>query len=216
MGSFDKKYWSTNYANPKDMDCIGNAKAHCRYLKALLDLEHIQITTVIDLGFGLGYLFKQMLKTFLPYYAVGIEPSKHAFDLVSSSKIKMVESMEVKLLNIDLNQWAKTKVAKNSDPYDLAICTSVLQYLSDEDLKKIIPVIAKRCKYLYLTLPTDLELKYQKQELNFHDDYAFHRSQKKYLNLLRPHFTIISSRFLESKHHFDHDNTFFSDLLYRS
>jgi hypothetical protein len=87
--------------------------------------------------------------------------------------------------------------------------------LSDKELKEIIPILAKRIKYLYLTVPTNVELGRQVSELDFKDEYAIHRTREKYQKLLKPHFTFVSARVLESKHHFDEESTVFTDLLYR-
>lgn len=212
--TFDKSYWDKNYSDPMSMDGIGNAKEHVRYLESFFNVEHVDISTVIDLGFGYGHLFREMLKTFKPHMARGIEPSPYAFKKVKLDKLRPVPSTDLKLYEEDLITWCKSN-RKNETKFDLGICTSVFQYLSDKDLKVIIPILAKRVKYLYLTVPTDLELKRQIEELDFKDEYAIHRSREKYQKLLRPHFTFVSSRVLESKSYFDDESTHFTDLLFR-
>ncbi len=212
---FSKEYWEVNYAEPEEMDNIVNAREHAAYMQAIFSLENVDISSVIDLGFGLGILFQEVMKAFVPYRAHGIEPSKHAYDLVAAKKdLKPAESTKIILENIDLVGWAQ-KEMKRERVFDLGICTSVLQYLSDEEIKIVMPVLAKRIRYLYLSVPTDLELKRQIEDVEFHDKYAIHRSKEKYLKFIHPHFTIISSRLLESKIHFDEDSTNFTDLLFR-
>jgi trans-aconitate methyltransferase len=196
------------------MDGIGNAKDHVKYLKAFLSVEHVDISTIIDLGFGYGHLFKEMMKTFIPHRAVGIEPSPYAFKKAKIDKLKPVQSTDLKLFETDIVSWCRLPHKKNLE-FDLGICTSVFQYISDKDLKEIIPVLAQRIKYLYLTVPTDVELGRQVSELEFKDEYAIHRTREKYQKILNPHFTFVSARVLESKVHFNEDNTSFSDLLYR-
>lgn len=210
---FTKEYWDKNYADPEEMDCIGNVEQHVGYLKNLFALEYIDISSVIDFGFGLGYLFKGVLKEFLPYRAHGIEPSRHAFRQVKKSNIKPVDSMNLKLENIDLLSWCKKK--DGIKRFDLGICTSVFQYLTDDEIEQVLPVMASRVKYLYLSVPTDKELKRQISDLDFYDEYAIRRSRSKYLKMIKKHFTIVSSRLLESKVHFDEESTSFTDLLYR-
>lgn len=155
-----------------------------------------------------------MLKAFLPHRAVGIEPSLYAFNKAKIDKVRPVESTDIKLFQEDLLTWCRTDRKKHNE-FDLGICTSVFQYLSDKDLKEIIPVLGKRIKYLYLTVPTNIELGRQVSELEFKDEYAIHRTREQYQKLLRPHFTFISSRILESKNFFDDESTHFTDLLYR-
>jgi hypothetical protein len=210
---FDKSYWDKNYSDPMSMDGIGNAKEHVRYLHSFLAIEHVDISTMVDLGFGYAHLFREMLKTFKPHTAVGIEPSPFAFKKAKPEKLKPVPSTELTLHEEDLITWCRTN--RKNNKFDLGICTSVFQYLSDKDLKEIIPVLAKRIKYLYLTVPTDIELGRQVSELEFKDEYAIHRSREKYQKLLRPHFTFVSARILESKQYFDEETTHFTDLLYR-
>jgi hypothetical protein len=213
MTKFDKTYWDKNYAEPMSMDGIGNARDHARYLKSFLAIEHVDISSIVDLGFGYGHLFREMLKTFIPHRAVGIEPSPYAFKKAKLDKLRPVESTDLKLYEEDLITWCRTN--RKDNKFDLGICTSVFQYISDKDLKEIIPILAKRIKYIYLTVPTDVELGRQVSELEFKDEYAIHRSREKYQRLLKPHFTFVSSRILESKHYFDEESTHFTDLLYR-
>lgn len=211
---FGPEYWGTNYADPDDMDGIGNAVHHAGYLKQLFDLELVDISTVADFGFGLGHLFEAVLKEFVPYRALGLEPSKTAFDLVSKRGIKPVDSTKLVLKQMDLATWAREQTPK-SRWYDLGLCTSVFQYLTEEELSLVVPVLASKVKYLYMSVPTDKELKRQRTEMEFNDLYAYRRSRSFYLKLLKPHFTIISSRLLESRVFFDEDKSFFTDYLYR-
>ncbi|WPU65816.1 class I SAM-dependent methyltransferase [Peredibacter starrii] len=213
MTKFDKTYWDKNYSDPMSMDGIGNAKEHTIYLESFLLIEHVDISTIVDLGFGYGHLFREMLKAFKPYRAVGIEPSPFAFKKAKPDKLRPVPSTKLELFEEDLLTWTRTK--RKDNKFDLGICTSVFQYLTDKELKEVIPVLAKRVKYLYLTVPTNVELGRQISELEFKDEYAIHRSREKYQKLLKPHFTFISSRVLESKHYFDEESTSFTDLLYR-
>lgn len=211
---FSKEYWEVNYADPEEMDNIINAREHAAYIKAIFALEAVDISSVIDLGFGLGILFEEVMKSFIPYRAHGIEPSKFIYDQVVKRDIRPADSTKLILENTDLVSWAQA-IQKRERVFDLGLCTSVLQYLSDDEIKIVMPVLARRVRYLYLSVPTDLELKRQIEDVKFKDEYAIHRSKERYLKLIRPHFTFISSRLLESKIHFDEDSTSFTDLLFR-
>lgn len=220
---FSKEYWEENYSEPESMDCIGNISEHAQYLKNLFDLEFIDVSSIIDFGFGLGHLFEEFLSVFIPYKAIGIEPSKHAYDVVKKRGISPVESTSLKLHNTDLLSWLKKASGKSDGAkrlitprsFDLGICTSVFQYLTDEEIEEALPLIAKRVKYLYFTVPTDKELARQVEELEFEDMYAIKRSRTKYQKLIKKYFTVVSSRVLESKEYFDEESTSFTDLLYR-
>lgn len=213
-GGFSKKYWDVNYADPEEMDNIVNAKEHAQYLKAIMGLEYVDISSIIDLGFGLGFLFEEVLRTFMPYRAHGIEPSDYPFEIVTKRNISPAESTKLVLENSDIVTWAKNN-NKRQKTFDLGLCTSVFQYLSDEEIEFVLPILAQRIRYLYFSVPTNLELKRQVSDLEFKDEYAIHRTREKYLKMIRPHFTFISSRLLESKVHFDEESTHFTDLLFR-
>jgi hypothetical protein len=212
MPSFDKTYWDKNYSDPMSMDGIGNAKEHAKYLKAFFAVEGVNVESMIDFGFGYGHLFRAMMRTFVPERAVGIEPSPYIFKKARIDKWRPVESTRLHLLEEDLKTWAKKN---RREKFDLGICTSVFQYLTNDELNEILPVIAAKVKYLYLTVPTDEELKRQVSEMEFKDEYALHRGREEYLKLLRPHFTFISARVLESKRAFTEESTAFTDLLFR-
>lgn len=213
MTVFDKTYWDKNYADPMSMDGIVNARDHARYLKSFLAIEHVDISSIVDLGFGYAHLFREMNKTFIPHTAVGIEPSPYAFKKAKPDKLRPVESTDLKLYQEDIKTWCRTE--RKNNKFDLGICTSVFQYLTDKEIKEVLPVLAKRIKFLYFTVPTNIELGRQVSELEFKDEYAIHRTRDKYQRLIRPHFTFISSRILESKSYFNEETTPFTDLLFR-
>lgn len=212
---FSETYWQENYDEPDEMDGIVNATHHAHYLKSFFSVEFVDVSSIIDFGFGLGHLFEAMLKEFMPYKAWGIEPSKFAFDQVLEKEISPCESTQLSLKNWSLEKWATYAHQKNQKWFDLGICTSVFQYMDEDSLKIVIPEMSKRVKYLYLSVPTDFELKRQVEDLDFKDRFAHRRSKNFYLKLLKPYFTIIGNRVLESKHHFNEDNTFFTDYLFR-
>ncbi len=199
------EYWRTQYAEPATIDGIGNARDHSRYLAAFFNLEGFEVKSVVDLGFGTGHLFKEMLRTFQPKRALGIEPSEHVF--------RRFKHVTARARHTDLLTWCLDP--KEEKTYDLGLCTSMLQYLEARELKLALPVVARRVRYLYLTVPTDVEYERQGSEQSFADPYAHVRSRAWYLRVLRPHFTFLSTRVLESKHHFDERSTPFNDLLFR-
>jgi hypothetical protein len=213
MVNFDKTYWDKNYSDPMSMDGIGNAKDHVCYLKSFLAVEHVDVSSIVDLGFGYAHLFREMLKAFIPHTALGIEPSGYAFKKVKIDKLRPVESTRLSLIQTDMMSWCRGSFKKK--PFDLGICTSVFQYLTDKELKECLPILSQRIKYLYLTVPTDEELKRQILELDFKDTYALHRTRKKYQKIIQPHFTFVSSRVLESKFFFNEKTSPLTDLLFR-
>lgn len=204
MANFTKEYWDTQYNDIQTLDGVGNAKDHSRYLSAFFNIEGFNVESMIDLGFGTGHLFKEMYRKFQPHRVVGIEPSTHVF--------KKFKASWARTHQMDLLEWSRVK---DRSSYDLGLCTSVLQYLTDKELKEAIPVMSRRIRYLYLTVPTDIEYSRQSSELKFSDPYAKQRTRKQYQNLLLPHFTFLSMRVLESKIFYDERTTPFNDLLFR-
>lgn len=214
--AFEAKYWRENYAEPETMDGIFNANRHAAYLKACFELEYVHVTSIIDFGFGLGHLFDKMLETFLPARAYGLEPSGHAYRIATKRGLTTVPGMKLELVQEDLETWAlREGKRKRARPFDLGLCTSVLQYLETPVLEAVVPVIARRVRWLYLTVPTDRELDRQIEEEGFRDEYAIRRSQAEYQRVLSPHFTFVSARLVESRAFHDEGTTPFSDLLFR-
>ncbi len=211
---FKTSYWKKYYGEPQIMDCVYNAKEHAHYLQHLFALETVNIGTMIDFGYGLGHLLEEMINVFMPYQVEGIEPSAHTYALLDAAQLQRVPSMEVSLFPIDLLTWCLDE-SRDDVVFDLGICTSVFQYLSDEEINLCVPIMAKRVKYLYFTIPIDTELDYQANEMNFDDVFAIPRSREAYHELLSPGFTIVSTRVLESKIHFDEENTCFNELMFR-
>ncbi len=210
---FSNNYWEQNYGNPDEMDNIGNAKEHALYLKSLFQLDYIDVSSIIDYGAGLGVLFKEMLKAFIPYKTIGIEPSPYAFNILKKEKLTDISSMKIKLLNQDLKTFCLKNHSMKS--FDLGICTSVFQYLSEDEIEICLPVMARQVKYLYFSVPTNKEFKRQVEDLDFKDEFAIHRSRSWYQKKIKKHFTFISARVLESRHFFSEETTHFTDLIFR-
>lgn len=210
---FSDEFWATNYAEPQTMDGIYNAHRRAVALKAFFDSEYIDINSIVDLGFGLGELLRAFVQEFMPLTVIGIEPSPHAYAKVSRVPIVDVDSMHIELLQKDVLSWCQHPAPLA--PFDLCICTSVFQYLTDPEIELTLPILANRVKYLYFSVPIDTELQFQTEALNFEDRYAIARTRDEYLSMLADHFTIVSNRLLESKDHFDEQSTLFTDFLFR-
>lgn len=210
---FKKEYWEKNYSDLEHMDGIGNVKEHVGYMKYLLALEFIDVSSVVDFGFGLGHLFEGVLKEFVPYRAYGIEPSEFAYEQVKKRGISPEKTTKLILKKQGLVDWCL--YSEKVNVFDLGVCTSVFQYLSNEEIKLVLPVLASKVRYLYFSVPTDKELKKQVDDLGFFDEFAISRTRNWYQKQLKKYFTFVSSRMLESKAHFDEESTFFTDLLFR-
>jgi len=205
----EKEYWDSCYHEPETMDGIVNAKEHAKYAKSLFKLEQIKIKSIVDLGFGTGDMLKAFRKEFKSNNCSGVEPSKYIYE---KNKQRLIKK-NISVYNISLEQWSESKDFEKR--IDLGLCTSVFQYIKTNDLKKIIPIMAKRLRYVYLSVPTNKELDRQINEMSFKDKYALRRTKKTYQDLLSPYFTIVGSRLLESKFHFSDKDSRFSEFLFR-
>ncbi len=209
---FSKTYWKENYSEPETMDGIGNAKAHGDYLKSLFKLQRVKIRSLVDLGFGTGDLLKTFVKIFQPHKVVGVEPSDYIFGK-AAKKLKNPYG-SLKLYNTDLLDYLESTY-KGEKVFDLGVCTSVFQYLEDSEISTALELLSKRVRYLYFTVPTDIELDRQVLDLEFKDRFALRRSQQDYYRLISPYFFVVSSRVLESRFHFNDETTFFTDLFFK-
>ena len=197
------------------MDGIFNAKEHVDYFESLVAIEHIDISSIIDFGFGHGVLFKEFVQRFRPYKICGIEPSKYIFNQLDQTTLSTSINSSTTFYQEDLKKWCERSDRKQYY-FDLGICTSVFQYLPSDVIDFILPILSKRVKYLYFSVPTDIELKRQVEEIEFYDPYAKRRSRRFYQTKLKKYFTVVSNRVLESKYHFNDETTLFSDLMYRN
>lgn len=206
------------------MDGIANAVEHARYAKSFFEVEDVPIRSIIDIGVGLGVQFREMLALFSPDRALGIDVSELALAKAGALQLDPYGRIEVELRQQGIEAWcaeaAAAVVAEDEEDmeaasFDLGVCMSVVQYIPDEVLARCLPVLAERLQYLYLTVPTAVEFERQAEALDFRDPYAIHRTQAELLALFAPHFTVISSRILESKVHFDARTTNLTDLLFR-
>jgi len=214
FGQFEKEYWHKNYSEPEEMDGIANKKEHAQYLKYLMAVDYIDISTIIDFGVGLGFLFQEILKTFKPHHAVAIDPSVFALKKAEKRVRRPVLTTKLEFYNMDLLSWSLGQ-NKGHPVFDLGLCTSVFQYLSEKEIDLILPVLAKKVKFLYFTVPTNIEIRRMKDEIKFVDPYSYSRTQAFYKKKLGKYFTFVGRRLLESKFHFNQDNTFFSEQLFR-
>lgn len=210
--SFNSYYWDTIYAQPQTMDGIVNATLHADYLQSVFALDGVKVQSILDVGYGLGHLFNAVLARFKPRKAVGIEPSAHAFEQARKI-IRKPPGCRLKLLAMGLEEWCAQP--RRPARFDLTLCTSVIQYLDDRALKLVLPVLARRTRHVYLTVPTDVEAVRMAADYDFEDGFATQRTRQEYLSLLAPHFTVIGNRLLESKYHYDETTTPFSELLFR-
>ncbi|MEM7535718.1 MAG: class I SAM-dependent methyltransferase [Chloroflexota bacterium] len=213
---FSKQYWDENYYDLSLMEFTFNARQHAVALRELFSLEDIHVNTMIDFGFGLGHLLREMTIAFQPFIVVGVEPSEYPFQVVKDEAVlDNLANADVHLFQTDMHSWLHKEHPPLEAPLDLGICSGVFQYLSDDEIASVVPQLAHWVKYLYFTVDTDLLYQYQEEELDYVDRFATQRSQQQYYEMITPYFTAVSSRLLESKTYFNTQNTQFKELFFR-
>ena len=99
--------------------------------------------------------------------------------------------------------------------YCLCTCTLSTHFTSFHLYRTVLRCLSRHVRYLYMTVPTDIEMQNEKRDLDFVDPYAIARTQADYVDILGGDWAFVSSRLLESKHFFNNENTKFQNLLYR-
>ena len=178
------------------IDGVHNAKEHARYIKSILNLADVEVTSIADFGFGKGILLREFVKEFKPEQILAIDPSKEA--VVNLSRKKWLTKVKHKISQTTIEKFSEPKNAKS---FDLGICNSIFQYIAQEDVIASFEKLSRLCKYLYFAVPTKVDYDYMKKELNFIDPYANSRTKQFYLKALSSYFTIVSYNLLESKVH---------------
>jgi SAM-dependent methyltransferase len=213
----DATYWRECYADPELMDGIFNAEDHAAYIDRLLALEGVRVRSLVDLGFGLGHLTDAVIAALRPREVEATEPSAWARERALARGLARARldgrPAKPRIRDLDLAGWCAEPPPET--PFDLGICTSVLHYLDDAALAAVLPAMASRMRYLYLTLPTARDLARQRAEEGFEDRHAIARPREAWWALLSPHFTCVANRLLESKPLADPQSASFEDDLYR-
>jgi hypothetical protein len=206
---FEEDYWSSIYGNGSFVDGNFNAKEHAKYLYSLFDLMNISVESLIDFGFGKGFLFREFTQKFKPTQnLVGIEPSNLMFQEIL--KQNWYTDFPVSLFHSTIEE---VTLPKGLLPFDLGICNSVVQYIGT-DLMIVFDKLSDYTKYLYFSVPTKSDYIRMKADLNFTDPYAYSRSKAMYQKYISPFFTVVSHNLLQSKKHPREDYSFM-DEFYR-
>ena len=188
---FEKKYWDEVYGDGLDVDATFNAREHAAYLHSLFALMEIRVSSICDIGFGKAVLLKEFCRIFKPAKVLAVDPS---LQMVG----ELVRKSWIKKYNIGVKNESVSEVRLNSF-YSLTILNSVAQYIPDQDLKKLLRMLASSTRYVYFSAPTKSDYKRMKKELGFSDPYAYKRSKQDYIKMISPWFHFVSMNLLETK-----------------
>lgn len=206
---FEEDYWQRMYGELNTMDGVVNAAAYGKYMKSLCELMEISVVNLADFGFGLGYLLREVVRYLKPSRLFLLDPSQYACDQLRKKK----------WLNSYLYHLENTPLQKMKIPaqkFELGLCNSILQYIPDKEMDRVVKKMATSCQYLFFAVPTLEDYDAMRAENGFEDPWAFQRDRHYYQDVLAPHFTQVSWRFLESRHLVSRDHSLFDDSLFRN
>lgn len=200
MSQFEAKYWKELYGNGLDVDGSFNAKEHSDYLYNLFRLMGIEVSSLVDFGFGQGKLLKTFALKFKPQTILAMDISDTMIDKLTKEKwYKSFADFRIKKVNLlDLSPEFPKKVS-NLTFFELGILNSVLQYIPVPAIPALLESIARNCRYLYITVPTKEDYMVMKKEFDFSDPYANKLAKKKLRTLLSRDFEFVSFNLLQSK-----------------
>mmetsp|Transcript_15724 Transcript_15724/g.24923 ORF Transcript_15724/g.24923 Transcript_15724/m.24923 type:complete len:582 (+) Transcript_15724:35-1780(+) len=105
------------------------------------------------------------------------------------------------LLSSVYNEFECSCYSKFDGSYQLGLCVSVLQYLSDLHVERVLKYLSRQCDFLYFDVVTHEEYTIMADGgSTFVDKYAiFSRSKQWYLSIITKYWRILSNNILESK-----------------
>jgi hypothetical protein len=193
---FDETYWKKMYAEAEDsiIDGVVNAEQHANYIKSVLSLQGVKVTSIGDFGFGLGKLLREFAGVFATKKIVAIDPSIECVNKLRTAK--WISKYNIAIHHASLYDFDSIYLQDN--PLDLSICNSVFQYITENKVEFIFRKLSRITRYLYFCAPTTNDYRMMEEEVGFVDPYAFSRSREFYRDAWAAHFRSVSLNLLES------------------
>lgn len=191
----ESEYWESYYKSGFCIDGDFNAREHALYLKHFLQLFQYKVYSLGDYGFGKARLLTEVVKALKPIRVIAVEPYlPRVEDLKKKAWTKKIQTQIYHSKLEDFNPKFL-----NYAPLDLGICNSVVQYIGDEYLDKIIEKLAIYNKLLYFTVPTKNDYKRMEKKIGFRDPNAKQRKLNLYRKLIGKYFYFVSFNLLASR-----------------
>jgi len=137
---FDAAYYNRFYENPATRAASAEEQAVlANFVSAYLEYLDVNVTSILDLGCGLGELLHGLHQAFPNARATGVDISEYLCKRYG---------------------WQLGSVVDfTGDAHDFVICSDVLGYLSDRECAKAIQNLANLCNTaLYLSVLTEEDL----------------------------------------------------------
>ncbi len=172
---FDEAYYKRFYGDPETrVYSASEMRALVDYVFSFAQWNQIEISTVLDVGAGIGLWMNAIKQRYPEVKYTGTE--------VSSAMCK-----EHGFKKADIARWRDRK------KYDLIICQGVLQYLPDPDVAPAVANIAAMAKGLvFFEALTRADLR-ERADLERTDTDVFVRNGSYYRGLFAKHFVAIGA-----------------------
>jgi trans-aconitate methyltransferase len=167
---FDAAYYRRFYVNRRTQ-AVSRAELERRatVVGALLRQLDIPVARILDMGCGLGWMRRPLLRTFPEARYVGVEVSEHLCSRMG---------------------WIQGSLTtyEPRGQFDLVICHDVMQYLDERDAKRAFKNLARWCRgALYFHAPTVKDWR-ENVDPNCSDTNVHLRSAAWYRKQLSQHF----------------------------
>ena len=169
--TFDAEYYERYYHNPNSQ-AVSQAEQEklANFIYAYLQYLEVPVTSIIDVGCGIGTMLKALERHYPDAGSTGVEFSEYLCNHLG---------------------WRHGSVVDfQTTPTDLVICSDVLGYLDNKTCKQAVNNLASLTKHvLYLAVLTKEDLAVCDQERTDLRQKA--RSTRWYRQALAPHFQSI-------------------------
>lgn len=169
--TFDASYYNRFYLTPATR-AMSREEAERRgaLIAAVVRQIEIPVTRVLDMGCGLGWFRKPLLKAFPQATYTGVEYSDYLCNKYGWTRGSVVDF-------------------RGRGAFDLVTCCDVLQYLDDAEATRAIDNLARLCRgTLYLHVPTRADFA-EHMDPSGTDTRVHLRTGKWYRSRLEAHFT---------------------------
>jgi SAM-dependent methyltransferase len=126
MKAYDREYYRRWYREPATR--VGTAETARRKARLALAATEFMldspVTSVLDIGCGMGLWYAALRRLRPDIRYVGIDPSRYIVDRFSKTR------------DVRLGSFADLDSLRIRKPFDLVVCADVIQYVPDTELRQ--------------------------------------------------------------------------------